>query len=122
MFQVVDAADAPVQALFAQSGELDLNRVEPRPALRCVVELEPPRQAAPLGGREGFVQRRLRVRVELIENGELALARLAFMHQAAPAGNLPVPPAAQRLDGAADVGPAVALVLVVIPDSVGKPP
>src|SRR5215207_558488 len=87
VFQLLDLAperllvrDAPVKALAAEDTQLDLSDVEPTAVLRRVVELQLPQYPPRLFRREGLVQRRRAVGVQVVEDDADALgSRVALI-------------------------------------------
>src|SRR4051812_25957308 len=61
-------ADAPAEALASKHRELQLGHVQPTAMDRGVVEVELPKDASGLGGRECLVEGGRGVRVQIVEH------------------------------------------------------
>ena len=114
------------QAGTGQYAELDFGQVQPTAVLRRVVEFQPFGNPPRLGCREGLVQGRHSVGVQVVQDHpDHWDLRVGFIHQPAhllgevlhraPFSNRHLPPTRQRLAGQEPVAGALPPVLVVLP-------
>ena len=113
------------EARAGQNAELYLRHVQPTAVLGGVVELQPFGDPPGLGSREGLVQRRRAMGVQIVQNHPHYLGlRVGLIRQpthllgevlgGAPLGQRHVTPAGQRLTGQEQVAGSLPPVLVVL--------
>ena len=123
--QVRLVGDAAIEALGREDGEFGLGHVEPASVLGRVMPFEPFDEATCFGGGESFVERRRRVRAEIVLNqndlvgvGKMrigqVLERMGVIDGRPAVGDLHVAPALQRSEHHEQIGHAIAFVFVVV--------
>src|SRR5271165_3680883 len=117
--------DAAIEALGREHGEFGFGHVEPASVLGRVMPFEPFDEATRFGGGKGFVERRRRVRAEIVLNqndlvrvGKMrvgqVLERVGVIDGCATVGDFHVAPALQRREHHEQIGHAIAFVFVVV--------
>ena len=116
--------DAAVETLGRQDAEFRLRQIEPAAVLWRVTPFEPLDQPPGFGGREGLVERRLAVDVEIVLDqndcpgvGEVDIGEvfqdMSVIHGGVTIRHLDAAPAFERREQHEEVGGPIALVLVV---------
>src|SRR5215203_360931 len=123
--------DAPIQTLASEHRELDLGHVQPRAVLWGVMDLQPLQQTPSFTRGERLIQSGRGMGVEIVQNqNDLLGIRVVQINQllyalcpvdlGPPLGDADVTPASQRLPNDEEVGPPIALVLVVVTGGVPR--
>ena len=117
--------NAAVSTLRGKHGEFGLGHVEPAAVLWRVMPFEPLAQASRFGGREGRVERRRRVRREIVLHqhdlrggGEMRIGQIlehvGVIDGGVTVGDFHAPPSFQRREHHEQIGDAVTFVFVIV--------